>query len=78
MVDDYNYFMNGVDIADQLQARFTTKQKTSQTWMLLFYYLLDTAICNAYILLEHYRKPRLWYDSKKKEFVAPTEHSVSP
>jgi hypothetical protein len=66
MVDDYNYFMNGVDIADQLQARFTTEQQTSQTWMPLFYYLLDAAICNAYILSEHYRKSRPSYDSTKR------------
>jgi len=66
MVDDYNYFMNGVNIADQLRARFTTKQQTSRTWMLLFYYLLDTAICNAYILSEHYRKTRPSYDPKKR------------
>jgi hypothetical protein len=28
MVDDYNYFMNGVDLVDQLWAKFTTKQQT--------------------------------------------------
>jgi Transposase IS4 len=66
MVDDYNYFMNGVDIADQLRARFTTEQQTSRTWMPLFYYLLDTAICNAYILSEHYRKSRPLYDPTKR------------
>jgi hypothetical protein len=26
--------------------------------MLMFYYLLDTAICNTYILSEHYQKPK--------------------
>ena len=61
MVDDYNHFMNGVDIADQLRAMFTTEQQTSRTWMPLFYYLLDTAICNAYILSEHYRKSKANY-----------------
>jgi hypothetical protein len=48
--------MNRVDIADQLRARFTTQIQSLRTWMLMFYYLLDTAICNAYILSEHYRK----------------------
>jgi len=66
MVDDYNHFMNGVDIADQLRATFTTEQQTSRTWMPLFYYLLDTAICNAYILSEHYRKSKPSYDPKKR------------
>jgi len=54
MVDDYNYFMNGVDIANQLRAKFTTQIQSSRTWMPMFYYLLDTAICNAYILSKHY------------------------
>lgn len=66
MVDDYNHFMNGVDIADHLRAMFTTEQQTSRTWMPLFYYLLDTAICNAYILSKHYRKSKLSYNPKKR------------
>jgi len=66
MVYDYNYFMNGVDIANQLQAEFTTKQQTSRIWMPLFYYLLDTAIYNAYILSEHYYKSRPSYDPNKR------------
>ena len=58
--------MNGVDIADQLRAKFTTEQRTLKAWVLLFYYLLDTAICNAYILSEHYWKARPLYDPKKR------------
>jgi hypothetical protein len=50
MVDDYNYFMNGIDIADQLQAKFITKQQTVWTWLPLFYFCLDTAVVNAYLL----------------------------
>jgi hypothetical protein len=65
MVDDYNHFMNGVDIANQLRAKFSTEQRTSRTWVPLFYYLLDTAICNAYLLSEHHRKSRPSYNPKK-------------
>jgi hypothetical protein len=56
MVDDYNHFMNGVDITDQLREKFTTQIQSSRTWMPMFYYLLDTAICNAYVLSEHHQK----------------------
>jgi hypothetical protein len=31
IVDDYNHFMNGVDIADQLRAKFTTEQRVQRT-----------------------------------------------
>jgi hypothetical protein len=58
--------MNRVDIADHLQANFTTKQQTSRIWMPLFYYLLDTAICNAYLLSEHHCKSQLSYNPKKR------------
>jgi hypothetical protein len=34
--------------------------------MPLFYYLLDTAICNAYILSKYYRKSRPSYDPQKR------------
>jgi hypothetical protein len=57
MVNDYNHFMNGVDIADQLQAKFTTKQRTHRSWLPLFYFCLDTAIINAYILYIAYLNP---------------------
>ena len=58
MVDDYNHFMNGVDIADQLRAKFNTQQRTARTWMPLFYQLLDTTIVNAYILFEYWKKAK--------------------
>jgi hypothetical protein len=54
MVDDYNHFMNSVNIANQLQAMFTTKQQTYRTWLLMFYFCLDTAIVNAYLLFMAY------------------------
>jgi hypothetical protein len=69
MVDEYNHFMNGVDIADQLRAKFSTQQHTARSWMPLFYQLLDTAIVSAYILFEYWRKAKPgpkenpWYTS---------------
>jgi Transposase IS4 len=58
-IDDYNCFMGGVDIANQLQARFSTQQQGVKLWRLLFYWLLDSTIINAFILLEHKRKAKL-------------------
>jgi hypothetical protein len=58
MVDEYNHFMNGVDIADQLRAKFSTQQRTMRTWMSLFTQLLDMTLVNAYILSEYWRKSK--------------------
>lgn len=48
MVDDYNFNMGGVDIADQLRSYYATQQTTRRNWMPLFFWLLDTAIVNSY------------------------------
>jgi Transposase IS4 len=48
IIDDYNHYMNGVDIADQLRSYYCTQQTVRRNWMPLFFWLLDTAIINAY------------------------------
>src|SRR5436305_3226122 len=58
-IDDYNQFMGGVDIADQLRAGFSTQQQGVKPWRPLFYWLLDSTIINAFTLSEHQRKARL-------------------
>ena len=58
-INDYNYHMGGVDIADQLRAGFSTQQRGVKPWRPLFYWLLDTTIVNAFRLSEHQRKATL-------------------
>jgi hypothetical protein len=52
-IDDYNHYMGGVDIADQLRAGFSTQQRGVKPWRPLFYWLLDSTIINAFRLSEH-------------------------
>jgi len=59
MTDDYNHYMGGVDIADQLRAGFSTQQRGLKPWRALFYWLLDTSTINAFRMFEHQRKARL-------------------
>jgi len=47
-IDDYNYHMGGVDIADQLRSYYCTQQRSCRNWYPLFYWLLDTTLVNAY------------------------------
>jgi len=50
-IDDYNYYMKGVDQANQLRASFTCHRKQSyRTWWPLFYFFIDVACVNAYLL----------------------------
>ena len=44
--------MGGVDIADQLQGYYNTQLSVRRTWIPLFFWLLDTAIVNSYLILK--------------------------
>ena len=48
LIDDYNHYMGGVDIANQLRAVYETHRKAWRSWWPLFYWCLDTAAVNAY------------------------------
>src|SRR3954453_13744681 len=52
VIDDYNHFMGGVDIADQLRGHYGTQLPVRRTWMPLFFWLLDTAIINSYLIIK--------------------------
>ena len=49
-VDDYNYNMNGVDIIDQLRSEMKTHRITRRSWLLYWFWLLNTVIVNVFLL----------------------------
>jgi len=57
MIDDYNQFMGGVDIADQLRSNYPTHQRSLRTWLPLWFWALDTTITNAYVISTHFISP---------------------
>ncbi|KAA8914249.1 hypothetical protein FN846DRAFT_670514 [Sphaerosporella brunnea] len=44
--------MGGVDIADQRRSYCSIKLRTVRNWLAIFFWLLDTAIINAYIICQ--------------------------
>ena len=52
--EDYNLYMNAVDIADQLRSYYTTRRRTNKWWHRFFFFVLDTALCNAYVSYKRY------------------------
>ncbi len=46
----FNQYMNGVDVSDQLQSSYNTYVKSRKWWLRLFFFLLDIAIVNAYVI----------------------------
>ena len=51
VVSKYNVKMNGVDKNDQLRTVFPTFRMCKRWWIYIFYFLLDLAIANAFILM---------------------------
>ena len=49
-INNYNYNINGVDIADQLRAEITMYRITRRSWFPYWFWLLDTTIINAFLL----------------------------
>lgn len=48
IIDDYNFNMNGVDIADQQRSNYVTQRKALRNWVPLFYWILGHACINAF------------------------------
>jgi hypothetical protein len=49
-IDDYNHFIGGVDIADQLRSYYCIQRISLRSWYPLFFWILDTAILNVYLV----------------------------
>ena len=53
---DYNYNMNGVDIQDQFRQVYNIKLRKRKWWLSIWFFLLETCICNAYLSYRTYMK----------------------
>jgi hypothetical protein len=65
-IHEYNCFMGGVDIADQLRAGLSTQQRGKKHWRPLAYWLLDSSIINSFRLSEKQRKSKLSLEDPDK------------
>ena len=50
VVDHYNQYMGGVDIADHLGCYYSFGRRTVKWWRKLLFWLLEVSVVNAYIL----------------------------
>jgi hypothetical protein len=56
IIDDYNQFMGGVDLANQFRESYETHKPTLRNWWPLFYWFIDVICINAYRLYCLYMK----------------------
>ena len=57
VVHTYNHNMNGVDIADQHAVYYSFLRKTVKWWRKLFFWLLETAVVNSFVLHNYITAP---------------------
>jgi len=50
VIDDYNHYMGGVDIADQLRGYYNCQLIVHRNWFPLLFWLLDTVLVNCSLL----------------------------
>ena len=48
--DIYNKYMGGCDVADQQRAAYSSRLKTYKWYLPIFFWCIDSAIINAYVL----------------------------
>lgn len=58
----YTQYMGGVDRSDRMVRTYSTSRRSKKWWVRLFYYCLDTALANSYILYQQSpNHPQLTY-----------------
>jgi len=53
IVSQYNRYMGGVDLTDQLKGTYGINRKSKRWWLRLLWHFVDLAVTNAYILYRH-------------------------
>ena len=66
VINAYNHYMGGIDIANWYQANFTTLRPQNYCyWKSLFHWLLDIVLINSYLLAKASHRPQIeeskWY-----------------
>jgi len=66
-INDYNYNIGGVDIADQHRQAFKTQRKAIKNWYPSWYWMLDHACINAFKIGVH-APGKHWTKRQHKDF----------
>ena len=68
IIEEYNSFMGGVDVADQYMSYYGTGRKSMKWWRRIFWRLHDMAIINAYTIYKANNSTSLHKSITQKQF----------
>ena len=74
---NYNDYMRCVDIADQRRSYYYTQVCVCRNWLPLFFWLLDTAVINSFLLTQTYRHNPVAHSHTPTPQAAPPSQSPS-
>ena len=69
----YNAYMGGVDLFDARRKTYSTSRKSKKWWYRLFYFILDTAVVNSYII---YKETPRTKELTLKEYVLSVANTL--
>ena len=59
MINEYNKYMGGVDVADQLVTYYGFQHCSKKWWKRVFFHLLDVTMINAYVIYKSSRSRKI-------------------
>ena len=68
IISDYNTFMGGVDLADQVMCYYAVGRKTMKWWRRVFWRMIDHAITNSYVIYTCFNASSLTRTLNRKQY----------
>lgn len=66
VVIDYNQYMGGVDVGDQMLSKFHTMRRCKKAYKKIFFYFIDMMLLNSYVIFKNHKKDRAFHVYKQK------------
>ncbi|XP_014614648.1 PREDICTED: piggyBac transposable element-derived protein 4-like [Polistes canadensis] len=64
-VVDYNQYMGGVDVGDQMLSKFHTVRRCKKAYKKMFFYFIDMMLLNTYVIFKNQKKDRAFHVFKQ-------------
>lgn len=64
-VINYNQYMGGIDVGDQMLSKFHTMRRCKKAYKKIFFYFIDMMLLNSYIIFKNHKKDRAFHVYKQ-------------